>query len=72
MMKDNEEGKIRSEEVSEEMLSSYLMTSSLPDPELLIRTSGELRISNFMLWQIAYSSFGLQTCIGQTSKKNIC
>ncbi len=57
MMKDNEEGKIRSEEVSEEMLSSYLMTSSLPDPELLIRTSGELRISNFMLWQIAYSEF---------------
>lgn len=57
MMKDSEEGKIRSEEISEEKISSYLMTSSLPDPELLIRTSGELRISNFMLWQIAYSEF---------------
>ena len=57
MMKDREEGKVRVEDVSEEMLSSYLMTSSLPDPELLIRTSGELRISNFMLWQIAYSEF---------------
>ena len=57
MMKDSEEGKVRIEDVSEEMLSSYLMTSSLPDPELLIRTSGELRISNFMLWQIAYSEF---------------
>lgn len=57
MMKDSEEGKVRVEDVSEEMLSSYLMTSSLPDPELLIRTSGELRISNFMLWQIAYSEF---------------
>ena len=52
-----EEEKTGSEEISEEKISSYLMTSSLPDPELLIRTSGELRISNFMLWQIAYSEF---------------
>jgi undecaprenyl diphosphate synthase len=41
--------------VSEEMISKYLYTSGLPDPDLLIRTSGEMRISNFLLWQIAYS-----------------
>lgn len=72
MMKDSEEGKIRAEEISEEMISSYLMTGSLPDPELLIRTSGELRISNFMLWQIAYSEFWFTDVYYQTLRKNIC
>ena len=43
------------ENVSEEMVSSYLMTKHLPDPDLLIRTSGEKRLSNFMLWQSAYT-----------------
>lgn len=43
------------EKVSEEMLSSYLMTKNLLDPDLLIRTSGEIRLSNFMLWQSAYT-----------------
>jgi undecaprenyl diphosphate synthase len=41
--------------ISEEMISEYLYTSGIPDPDLLIRTSGEMRISNFLLWQIAYS-----------------
>jgi undecaprenyl diphosphate synthase len=41
--------------IDEEMVSKYLYTSGLPDPDLLIRTSGEMRISNFLLWQIAYS-----------------
>ena len=50
-----ENGQIRSEEVNEETLQSHLETAGMPDPELLIRTSGELRISNFLLWQIAYS-----------------
>lgn len=44
-------------DISEEMLSTYLDTKEIPDPELLIRTSGEERISNFLLWQIAYSEF---------------
>ncbi|HDX9576994.1 TPA: isoprenyl transferase [Bacillus pseudomycoides] len=57
MVKDSEEGNLRSEDITEEMISSYLMTRTLPDPDLLIRTSGELRISNFMLWQIAYTEF---------------
>ena len=41
--------------VDEEMISANLYTAGLPDPDLLIRTSGEMRISNFLLWQIAYS-----------------
>lgn len=44
-------------EVSESKLASYLFTSDIPDPDLLIRTSGEQRISNFLLWQCAYSEF---------------
>ncbi|CAG9611171.1 Ditrans,polycis-undecaprenyl-diphosphate synthase ((2E,6E)-farnesyl-diphosphate specific) [Bacillus rhizoplanae] len=55
MVRDSEEGKLRSAEITEDTISSYLMTRTLPDPDLLIRTSGEIRISNFMLWQIAYT-----------------
>jgi len=47
--------KISFEDFSEEIFKQYLTTNNVPDPELLIRTSGEHRISNFMLWQIAYS-----------------
>ena len=50
-------GKRRSEELTEELLSSYLYSSDIPDPELIIRPSGEKRISNFLLWQSAYSEF---------------
>jgi len=49
-----EEG-IRVEDVTEETISQHLTTNFMPDPDLLIRTGGELRISNYMLWQIAYS-----------------
>ncbi len=48
-------GRVNPESVDEQLFSSYLSTASMPDPELLIRTSGEFRISNFMLWQSAYS-----------------
>ncbi|MEI8102375.1 MAG: isoprenyl transferase [Chlorobium sp.] len=48
-------GLLRPEAVNEQLIASYLSTASMPDPELLIRTSGEFRISNFMLWQSAYS-----------------
>lgn len=47
--------KISPEEINQEMISAHLNTAGIPDPELLIRTSGELRISNFMLWQMAYT-----------------
>jgi undecaprenyl diphosphate synthase len=46
---------IEAQEVTEQLISQYLETSDVPDPELLIRTSGEQRISNFLLWQIAYA-----------------
>ena len=48
-------GEIAAEDVDEQVFDNHLQTSNIPDPELLIRTSGELRISNFLLWQIAYS-----------------
>ena len=47
--------KLKPEEIDESVINSFLCTAGIPDPELLIRTSGELRISNFLLWQIAYS-----------------
>lgn len=47
-------GKIQPEEINEEIFAQHLSTKNIPDPELLIRTSGEYRISNFLLWQIAY------------------
>ncbi len=46
---------IKKEDITEELISSYLDTCHLPDPELLIRTSGEFRLSNYLLWQIAYT-----------------
>jgi undecaprenyl diphosphate synthase len=49
------DGKIKAEDINEGLFENYLQTSGIPDPELLIRTSGELRISNFLLWQIAYT-----------------
>lgn len=51
------EGTINHTEISEEMIAKHLMTSALPEPDLLIRTSGEVRLSNFMLWQLAYTEF---------------
>ncbi len=49
------EGKLKPEDIDPETVSSFLATHDIPDPELLIRTSGEFRISNFLLWQIAYT-----------------
>ena len=48
---------VRAEDVDEEMIGSNLYTVGIPDPDLIIRTSGELRLSNFLLWQSAYSEF---------------
>ena len=53
--KDVEDGKYRAEDINDELFSDHLTTKSIPDPDLLIRTSGEERISNFLLWQIAYT-----------------
>lgn len=51
------EGKLSIDEISEECISNFLSTKNIPDPDLLIRTSGEFRVSNFLLWQIAYTEF---------------
>lgn len=48
-------GEMQAEQINEEVITNYLTTRNIPDPDLLIRTSGELRISNFLLWQLAYS-----------------
>jgi len=55
MLKDVSSGKLKPELIQEEDFERYLSTYGIPDPELMIRTSGELRISNFLLWQLAYT-----------------
>jgi len=55
IVEDVQKGVTSVKEISDDLISSYLTTKDIPDPELLIRTSGEYRISNFLLWQIAYS-----------------
>jgi len=50
-------GLISEDEITDELISEHLTTKGIPDPELMIRTSGEHRISNFLLWQLAYSEF---------------
>lgn len=52
---DIESGKLNAKDISEEIIKNSLYTSGIPDPDLLIRTSGEYRVSNFLLWQIAYT-----------------
>jgi undecaprenyl diphosphate synthase len=55
--KDVSGGKLSADSITEKCISDHLTTKNMPDPELLIRTSGEFRVSNFLLWQIAYSEF---------------
>ena len=55
--KEVQDGHIKPEDITEEYISNHLETSFMPDPDLLIRTGGELRISNYLLWQCAYSEF---------------
>lgn len=57
LLKDQKDGKVNAEQVDQEFFEQYLNTAGVPDPELLIRTSGEQRISNFLLWQMAYTEF---------------
>ena len=55
LAKDVKDGKLEPGNIDEKLVSGYLKTKGIPDPELLIRTSGEMRVSNFLLWQIAYT-----------------
>jgi undecaprenyl diphosphate synthase len=52
---DAEAGRLRSAEIDCELFASRLQTAGIPDPDLLVRTSGEMRVSNFLLWQISYA-----------------
>lgn len=54
---DKDENKLNVDDIDEKIFDSYLDTKDIPDPDLLIRTSGELRLSNFLLWQLAYAEF---------------
>ncbi|MGE7110844.1 isoprenyl transferase [Lysinibacillus sp. NPDC047702] len=57
MLQKVQDGQLTLQDITEECLASHLMTAHLPEPDLLIRTSGEVRLSNFMLWQLAYTEF---------------
>ena len=57
MAADCKDGKLEVEDISENVFETYLDTHDIPDPDLLIRTSGELRLSNYLLWQLAYTEF---------------
>jgi undecaprenyl diphosphate synthase len=57
------QGTIKPEEITEEMIDEALFTAGLPDPDLLIRTSGEMRLSNFLLWQLAYTEIVVTDCL---------
>jgi undecaprenyl diphosphate synthase len=62
-------GEIKQENVNEKVIEQYLTTHGMPDPELIIRTSGEQRLSNFLLWQGAYSEFYFPTVLWPDFKK---
>ncbi|MDY0187697.1 MAG: isoprenyl transferase [Syntrophus sp. (in: bacteria)] len=57
IVRDSMDGRVKPEELDRELFARYLYTAEMPDPDLLIRTSGEQRISNFCLWQMAYTEF---------------
>ena len=57
LAQDAADGKVKPKEIDEHVFDNYLDTAGIPDPDLMIRTSGELRLSNFLLWQMAYTEF---------------
>lgn len=57
LAKEVEAGKLKAEDITEEMIADHLYTAGIPDPDMIIRTSGEMRLSNYLLWQSAYSEF---------------
>ena len=63
LARDCMEGKLSPDSVDEDTFASYLDTAGMPDPDLLIRTSGELRLSNYLLWQLAYTELYVTDCL---------
>lgn len=70
LAKEVEQGKLEAEKIDEQIFADALATKGMPDPELLIRTSGETRISNFLLWQIAYSELYFTPTFWPDFRKN--
>ena len=70
MCDDAKDGIIDSSMIDENYVSTHLDTADIPDPDLLIRTSGEQRLSNFLLWQLAYSEFYFADCHWPDFDKN--
>ncbi len=70
MSQDYKDGKISLTEVNTDIFSGYLDTRGIPDPDLMIRTSGEMRISNFLLWQLAYTEFYFTDTLWPDFNKN--
>jgi undecaprenyl diphosphate synthase len=71
------EGRLRPEDIDEDCISGHLYTAGVPDPDLLIRTASELRVSNFLLWQISYSEFYVTETLwpdftGESLERAIC
>ncbi|MFT4106510.1 MAG: isoprenyl transferase [Lacrimispora sp.] len=62
ILQDGQEGRLLPEDMTEQIFNSYLDTADIPDPDLLIRTSGELRLSNYLLWQLAYTELYVTDC----------
>jgi undecaprenyl diphosphate synthase len=69
IVREVQNGKISNAEINESLISQHLTTAAIPDPELLIRTSGECRVSNFLLWQIAYTEFHFTEVLWPDFKK---
>lgn len=63
IIRDAAEGTVTPDQMNEDVFASYLDTADMPDPDLLIRTSGELRLSNYLLWQLAYTELYVTDCL---------
>ena len=63
MAQDVADGKVSPDQITEDTIGSYLDTAGVPDPDLLIRTSGEIRLSNYLLWQLAYTEIYVTDCL---------
>jgi undecaprenyl diphosphate synthase len=70
IVKETHNGKITAQDISKDLISRYLYTKDIPDPDLVIRTSGEYRLSNFLLWQSAYTEFYFTDVLWPDFRKN--